>query len=136
MKRLDDAGAAAFGGLLRKLRAEAGLTQEEVAERSGMSVRSINYLERGSVRPRRQSAEALADALELSDSGRAEFLARSRGRVSAEPAASPRTAQPPARQLPADLHDFTGRADEVDHSWPSSRPISAARPAAMPGGWP
>ena len=28
-----------------------------------MSVRSINYLERGSVRPRRQSAEALADAL-------------------------------------------------------------------------
>jgi transcriptional regulator with XRE-family HTH domain len=36
-----------FGDLLRAYRAAAGLTQEELAERVGMSARGISDLERG-----------------------------------------------------------------------------------------
>ena len=36
-----------FAGLLRQLRAEAGLTQEELAEMAGLSPRSVSDLERG-----------------------------------------------------------------------------------------
>ena len=36
-----------FAGLLRQLRAEAGLTQEELAEAAGLSPRSVSDLERG-----------------------------------------------------------------------------------------
>ena len=36
-----------FGGLLRQLRAEAGLTQEELAEAASLSPRSVSDLERG-----------------------------------------------------------------------------------------
>ena len=39
--------APGFGGLLRQLRAEAGLTQEELAEAAGLSPRSVSDLERG-----------------------------------------------------------------------------------------
>lgn len=41
------AGGATFGPALRALRDRAGLTQEELAERSGLSVRGISDLERG-----------------------------------------------------------------------------------------
>ena len=36
-----------FAELLRQLRAEAGLTQEELAEAAGLSPRSVSDLERG-----------------------------------------------------------------------------------------
>ena len=39
--------ALAFGGLLRHLRPEAGLTQEELAEAASLSSRSVSDLERG-----------------------------------------------------------------------------------------
>jgi transcriptional regulator with XRE-family HTH domain len=39
--------ALGFGRLLRQLRAEAGLTQEELAEAAGLSPRSVSDLERG-----------------------------------------------------------------------------------------
>jgi transcriptional regulator with XRE-family HTH domain len=38
---------ATFGALLRRWRQAAGLTQEELAERAGLSRRGINDLERG-----------------------------------------------------------------------------------------
>jgi transcriptional regulator with XRE-family HTH domain len=38
---------AGFGSLLRRLRREAGWTQEELAEAAGLSVRAVAYLERG-----------------------------------------------------------------------------------------
>jgi transcriptional regulator with XRE-family HTH domain len=43
-----------FAGLLRQLRAEAKLTQEELAEATGLSHRSISDLERGVSRTARQ----------------------------------------------------------------------------------
>ena len=50
------------------LREERGWTQEELAERSGLSVRTIRNLELGWVQnPRRSSVELLADALGVED---------------------------------------------------------------------
>ena len=49
---------------LSRARAAAGLTQEELADRSGLSVRAIRNLETGRTsRPRRQSIGLLAEAL-------------------------------------------------------------------------
>jgi transcriptional regulator with XRE-family HTH domain len=38
---------ASFGQLLRQLRTEAGLTQEELAQAATLSTRSVSDLERG-----------------------------------------------------------------------------------------
>ncbi|MFI7676848.1 helix-turn-helix domain-containing protein [Actinophytocola sp. NPDC049390] len=63
-----------FAGMVRGWRQVANLTQEELAERSGLSPRSIQNLERGRVsRPRRDSVRLLADALRLSGADRAAF---------------------------------------------------------------
>jgi predicted ATPase/class 3 adenylate cyclase len=68
-----------FGDLLRHHRQIAGLTQAELAERAGLSVRGINDLERG-VRqaPRKDTVALLAAALGLSDAERAAFAAAGR----------------------------------------------------------
>lgn len=65
---------ATFGSLLREHRLAAGLTQEALAERSGVSLRTIQEVEAGHVRPRRVTALSLAEALNLSDSVREELL--------------------------------------------------------------
>lgn len=59
-----------FGRLLCQLRLQAGMTQEELAERSGVAVRTIRSLERNAapnpqVRTVRQMADALAGALDF-----------------------------------------------------------------------
>src|SRR5215472_8102145 len=73
-----------FGGLLRQLRAEAGLTQEELAEAGGLSPRSVSDLERGINRTaRRDTAELLAAALGLAEPARPVFVAAARGRAPA-----------------------------------------------------
>src|SRR5439155_11068797 len=56
-----------FGDLLRRQRLAAGLTQEELAELAGLSVRGLSDLERGARRvPRRETVQLLAEALHLS----------------------------------------------------------------------
>jgi len=74
-----------FGGLLRQLRAGAGLTQEELAEAAGLSPRSVSDLERG-IHPtaRKDTAELLAGALGLAGPARRLFVAAARGRAPAE----------------------------------------------------
>ena len=53
-----------FGELVLSHRHAAGLTQEDLAEASGLSVRALRDLERGRAQAaQRRSAEALADAL-------------------------------------------------------------------------
>jgi transcriptional regulator with XRE-family HTH domain len=55
-----------FARLLRHYRIDAALTQEELAERAGLSARAISDLERGvKTRPHRVTVELLADALGL-----------------------------------------------------------------------
>lgn len=58
--------AATFGMLLRRARRAAGLTQEELAVRAGISVDSISLLERGLTRaPHQETLNLLAEALQL-----------------------------------------------------------------------
>jgi transcriptional regulator with XRE-family HTH domain/tetratricopeptide (TPR) repeat protein len=96
------------GSVVRRLRLRAGLTQEGLAERSGVSVRTIRGIETGSRRnPQLTSLAQLADALELSPDGRHDLL-------TALGAATPSvTARPVPRQLPAAPRGFTGRAREL-----------------------
>jgi transcriptional regulator with XRE-family HTH domain len=66
---------ASFGHLLRVARMQAGMTQEDLAARSGLSVRAISDLERGCTgRPYFRSVRLLADGLEASASVRAALL--------------------------------------------------------------
>src|ERR1700738_2090960 len=66
--------AKRFGEVLRDYRRAAGLTQEELAERAGVSPRSISGLERGEgATPRRDTVALLAKALELTGAQRAAF---------------------------------------------------------------
>jgi transcriptional regulator with XRE-family HTH domain len=72
--------ALGFAGLLRQLRAEAGLTQEELAEAAGLSPRSVSDLERGINRTaRKDTAVLLGGALGLAEPVRALFVAAARG---------------------------------------------------------
>src|ERR1700721_2652177 len=73
-----------FAGLLRQLRAEARLTQEELAEAAGLSPRSVSDLERGIHRTaRKDTAGLLAEALGLAGPVRTLFVAAARGRAPA-----------------------------------------------------
>jgi predicted ATPase/transcriptional regulator with XRE-family HTH domain len=57
-----------FADLLRAHRVTAGLSQEALAERSGLSLHAVSRLERGGRRgPRRETVFALAHALRLSE---------------------------------------------------------------------
>jgi WD40 repeat protein/transcriptional regulator with XRE-family HTH domain len=85
-----------FGGLLRQLRAEAGLTQEELAEAAGLSPRSVSDLERGVNRTaRKDTALLLAGALGLAGPARELFVAAARGRGPAEDVLAAREGRAP-----------------------------------------
>src|SRR5271166_6903515 len=80
-----DQPALSFGALLRRLRDDAGLTQEELAEAASLSPRSVSDLERGvNLTARHDTARLLAGALGLAGPQRALFEAAARGRVPAD----------------------------------------------------
>ncbi len=61
---MEPAGRAHFGTLLRQLRLDAGMTQQDLAERSRLSVEAISTLERGArTRPHTDTLTLLARAL-------------------------------------------------------------------------
>lgn len=122
------------GAWLRGLRQEAGLTQEELAARSGLSARAIGNLERGTRRPYPQSVRLVATALGLSSAVSDELIADYRrtsadhvrpqkphsvkphsvngsGDPSAASSSEPTVVAP--RQLPAAVRHFTGRTAEI-----------------------
>src|SRR5215469_64920 len=97
-----------FAGLLRQLRAGAGLTQEELAEAASVSVRSVRDLERGRVAaPQKETVRLLADALRLGGAARAGFEAAARSRAARGGVAAA------TRALPRDIASFTGRQQEL-----------------------
>lgn len=59
-------GQAQLGERIRKLRKQAGLTQKELAERSGIGRVTLSRLERGDHSPRYGTLVALAEALGVS----------------------------------------------------------------------
>jgi transcriptional regulator with XRE-family HTH domain len=68
-------GTGDFGGELRRYRESAGLSQEELAERAGLTAKGISALERGErQRPYPQTVRALAEALNLSDADRTTLI--------------------------------------------------------------
>ena len=70
---------APFGALLLRLRAAAGLTQEQLAARAGLSSNAISALESGKRRtPRFATVELLAAALALDGQQRNELVAAAR----------------------------------------------------------
>jgi WD40 repeat protein/transcriptional regulator with XRE-family HTH domain len=81
-----------FAGLLRQLRAEAGLTQEKLAEAAGLSPRTVSDLERGIHRFAHQdTARLLAGALGLQEQACGLFVAAARGWASAAEVLSARS---------------------------------------------
>jgi predicted ATPase/DNA-binding XRE family transcriptional regulator len=116
--------SASFGELLRDHRRAAGLTQEELAERAGISPRSISGLEAGGAHiPRRDTVALLVRALGLSGADRDAFEAivdRRRGPraspsvelVPGQPMAS--VAERVVHNVPRSLTSFIGREQELN----------------------
>ena len=102
---------SAFGDLLRAYRIAARLTQEELAERSRLSVRAIADMERGrTVRPRTASVRQIGVALELSGSALTRLRQAARG-VREDDAQAADWVTP--WQMPAAVQHFTGRTSEL-----------------------
>jgi predicted ATPase/DNA-binding XRE family transcriptional regulator len=75
-----------FGALLKRQRLAAGLTQEALAERAGLSPKAVSDLERDPARsPRLGTVSLLADALAVDPGERAELLAAARPGDSPDP---------------------------------------------------
>jgi predicted ATPase/transcriptional regulator with XRE-family HTH domain len=110
---MDNVPAASFAALLRRHRVAAGLSQEALAERAGLSARAISDLERGARRaPYRETVRLLADALQLSDANHMALEAaidRGRGPVMAASARPDRM----ILTLPAAVTPLIGRNEEV-----------------------
>jgi transcriptional regulator with XRE-family HTH domain/tetratricopeptide (TPR) repeat protein len=98
-----------LGEQLRALRLAADLTLEGLAERSGVSVRTLGDIERGvSATPQRRTVEAIVDGLGLDPRDRAAVL----DEVRARRAASARTAEDSGAVIYR-VADFTGREREM-----------------------
>jgi tetratricopeptide (TPR) repeat protein/transcriptional regulator with XRE-family HTH domain len=102
-----------FADVLRGLRAEARLTQEELAAAAGLSPRAISDLERGAATtPHKDTVRLLADALGLGGWTRVEFEAAARGRAPLDRTRGGGRAAA-TRTLPRDIASFTGRRPEL-----------------------
>ena len=109
---------ASLGDLLRRLRSAASLSQEELAERSGLSRRGISDLERGARHaPRLETVRLLADALGLGEADA--------GRVTRRGTTGPPGTSPARTRRPSSTP--SGSADPADRA----RDGVAALPAGL-----
>src|SRR5262245_58870005 len=85
-----------FGQRVRQHRKELDLTQEDFAQRVGISTETVSKIERGERRPSRHVAERMAQVLELAVEDRAAFVRASRVLLSdaPEPSVAPAFAPP------------------------------------------
>ena len=101
---------APFGEVLRHLRMAATLSQEELAERAGVSTRGISDLERGvRRRPRPETLRRLVDVLAPTERDRARLVAAA---AAYQPEPSRLLPASALSQLPRVTHPLFGRDDE------------------------
>ena len=118
-----------FGPLLRRLRLVAALSQEELAERAGLSARGISALETGyRATPRPETVRLLADALGLDAAARAELVAAARPELTAPAGARPRAAPVvAARRWRRRCRSRRRAWSAASGRWPRSAPSCAGR---------
>ena len=103
---------ASFGEMLRRLRSAAGLSQEALAERAGLSRHGISDLERGArLIPRLETVRLLANGLGLGDADRLALLAAARPALLGHGPAAAAPASP--HSIPAPLTRLIGREPEL-----------------------
>ena len=112
-----------FGQRLRVLRTRAGLSQEDLAQRAGVGVKTVGNIEAGRTTARPSTLRALADALDLEGADRTDFWAMAAPQGSAQPPTPTAQVIVPA-QLPACVPAFAGRATEL--GWLSSQLAAAS----------
>ncbi|MBV9095392.1 MAG: helix-turn-helix domain-containing protein, partial [Streptosporangiaceae bacterium] len=122
--------ALSFAGLLRQLRTEAKLTQEELAAAAGVSPRSVSNLERGINRTaHKDTAVLLAGALGLTGPAADLFVAAARGNVpAAQVLAAAKSAGPRPGAVAVAGSPYRGLAvfGEQDAGWFFGREAAAA----------
>jgi tetratricopeptide (TPR) repeat protein/transcriptional regulator with XRE-family HTH domain len=98
-----------FAEKVRAHRRRLGLTQEELAKITGLSIRNIRNLEAGRTgSPRPATVRQLANAFGLTGTDRDEFRQAAAGDVADQPGMPPVPAQ-----LPPDVVAFTGRQEQL-----------------------
>jgi tetratricopeptide (TPR) repeat protein/transcriptional regulator with XRE-family HTH domain len=102
-----------FGLLLKRHRRAAGFTQEELAERAGLSPRAVGDLERDLRQPRRDTVQLLLGALALSPDESARFEAAARSFPDAPSAATASPLQTGSFLGAAPSGPLVGREHEV-----------------------
>jgi predicted ATPase/transcriptional regulator with XRE-family HTH domain len=109
-----------LGMLLRRYRIGAGLTQDALAERAGMTAGGIRLIERGDRRaPQDRTMTRLIEALSLNhEQRRALETAAAHGRTARRPRSAPNTHDTwlgaPRPFLPVAITSFVGRELELD----------------------
>ncbi|MGD9713580.1 MAG: helix-turn-helix domain-containing protein, partial [Thermomicrobiales bacterium] len=102
-----------LGAVIRRMRLASGLSQEQLAERSGLSVRAVSDLERGQrSTPRPETIRMLADGMHLSRQDRQELLFAARPEL--RPSATPQGSDPLIlHRLPETPSQLIGRERDV-----------------------
>jgi predicted ATPase/transcriptional regulator with XRE-family HTH domain len=117
-----------FGQRVRQHRKELDMTQEDFAQRVGISTETVSKIERGERRPSKQVAERMAQVLDLPAEDRAGFVRAARVLLTDTPepieppaytpplASTPPVAAPqrPRVNLPKPPTTLVGRAAELD----------------------
>ena len=114
-----------FAHTIRGYRLRAGLSQEELAERAGVSTRAVSDMERGlRQKPRPETLRLLAEALALDTEDRAQFFTsahavpddgtRASQREVLGPGETPAALRLAARPLPRPLDALIGREHDVE----------------------
>jgi predicted ATPase/DNA-binding XRE family transcriptional regulator len=108
-EEVDTGTGSTFGDLLRRYRNSANVTQEDLAERAGLTPQAIGLLERGERRrPHRYTVGKLAEALVLTGADRARFESAARSSPARHASAPPSPSNLPVPPTP-----LIGRDEET-----------------------